>query len=562
MKGLRTLGAALAMAQCLSALPPSLDHVVLLDVSGSMRQKSYSTPQSWGPEVPALLTSLLQAEGEFFGPDSRFILRPFSDTETDQRERRIALGPAHLSEFPERFSEVDPPLNGATDMSRALDLGQLMLQACPHPGVIWLITDNENNFATNQSDHKFYERLRDSTDYNYVYLFPLADPQNHPNDSLVMYLLIPPRVMSREEAHALAEQVEKRTKFGGMLFRPLYTETDATPLEFSKELNLEAPGKHRIEQEGGQTVLYFREGEKLQGNLNFRIRSRLKGWKLEGATLEDAEVELRVPSTYVDGSSEKLRWQVTPKALDVAPEQDSLTLFHLQIAGPGGKPIRLQRRPGDMLTHLFSKYLPEIEGNVKMKATLRVDQGNLKHEVTPEMQQRLQAVPRLAEIEQYMLQQQDMSQNQGNERDIQFQRKLIIRVKADPTSAIVAVALLGLAGLASAVVAGAFLLWKVPLQLEGPGVDEEFSLSALWGQYLVCSGKGEPFCRLYCKLGSLQLRSEVDCLFEDDQRQLAVQWQGDEFRFEVGQEGKSREVFWLRRRHTGSGPTGGGEGPL
>lgn len=562
MRGLLTLGVALALAQGLSALPPSLDHVVLLDVSGSMRQKGYSTAQSWGPEVPALISSLLQVEGDYFGSDSRFILRPFSDGDTDQKERRIALGPAYLNEVSERFSEVDPPLNGATDMARALDLGQLMLQACPHPGVIWLITDNENNFSTNQSDQKFYERLRDSTDYNYVYLFPLADPQNHPNDSLVMYLLIPPRVMSREEAQKLAEQVEKRTRFGGMLFRPLYTETDATPLEFSKELNLEAPGKHRIEQEGGQTVLYFSEGEKLQGNLSFRIRSRLKGWKLEGATLEDADVELRVPPVYVDGSSEKLRWQVTPKALDVAPEQDSLTLFHLQIAGPGGKPIRLKRRPADMLTHLFSKYLPEIQGDVKMKATLHIDQGNLKHEVPPEMQKRLQAVPRLSEIEQYMLQQQDMAQNQGSQRDIQFQRKLVIRVKADPTSAIVAVALISLAGLAGALAIGAFLLWKVALQLEGPGVEEEFSLSALWGQYLVCSAKGEPFCRLYCRLGSLQLRAEVDCVFEDDQRQLSVLWQGDEFRFEVGQEGKSREVFWLRRRFLSSGPTGGGEGPL
>lgn len=548
------------------ALPPTLDHVVLVDVSGSMRTRGYADRQSWSPELPDMLKSLLApGPSKFFSEGSHFTLRPFSDVATDEKENRVALGPAPLVDFGTRFEEMAVPGGGATDMSRALDIAQLMLQASPHPGVVWLITDNENNFSTNQSDKAFYQRLRDSPDYNYVYLFPLADPQKRPNDCLVMYLLVPPRVLETPEVAELAKEVEARTHFGGMLFRPLYNETDSTTLDFSKELSYEGTGKHRVEQEGGQTVLYFNEGEKLQGNLRFRIRSRLKGWKVKGASLEDADVALNVPTVYEGGSNSKLTWQVTPKALEVSPEQDSLTLFSLHLSGPNGQPILLQRRASQMLSHLFQSYLPEVQGDVKMKAVLHVDQGNLAHEVPAEMQARLKAVPRLDEVEQYMLQQQDLNQNDGAERDILFQRKLIIRVKADPSSAIVVGILLAAGAVLAIAAAGAVLLWKVPLKLEGPGIEEEFTLSALSGQYLICNGKGEPHCRLKSWLGSLSLVAEPDFAFEGDTRKQAVAWQGDEFRFEVGPEGKGREVFWLRRNRPGGpgGSLGGdGAGPL
>lgn len=547
------------------AVPPTLDHVVLVDVSGSMRTRGYSDRQSWSPELPDMLKALLQPGNKFFSEASHFTLRPFSDVATDEKENRVALGPAPLPDFANRFEEMAVPGGGATDMSRALDLAQLMLQASPHPGIIWLITDNENNFSTNQSDKAFYQRLRDSPDYNYVYLFPLADLQKRPNDCLVMYMLIPPRVMESSEAAELAKEVEARTHFGGMLFRPLYSETDSTTLDFSKELALDAPGKHRIEQEGGQTVLYFNEGDKFQGNLRFKIRSRLKGWKVQGASLEDADVELNVPPVYEGGSKNKLTWQVTPKTLEVSPEQDSMTLFNLHVAGPNGQPILLQRRTSQMLSHLFQTYLPEVRGEVRMKAVLHVDQGNLTHEVPPDMQARLKAVPRLDEVEQYMLQQQDLSQNSGAERDIIFQRKLVLRVKADPSSAIVFGILIAAGAVLAVAAVGAVVLWKIPLRLEGPGIEEEFTLSALSGHYLICNGKGEPHCRLRSSLGSLSLVAEPDFVFEDEARKASVQWQGDEFRFEVGPEGKSREVFWLRRHRPGGpgGSLGGdGGGPL
>lgn len=556
----RVLAALFLWTVNAQALPPSLDHVVMIDVSGSMRERGYADRTSWGPEIPGFLKNLLQQGTPFFGEHSKMLLLPFSDVTTDPKERRVALGPAPLGDIGLRFMEIAPPGGGATDMPRALDLAQRMLHACPHPGIVWLLTDNENNFETNQSDHKFYERLRDSPDYEFVYLFPLANPAQKPNDCLVMYLLIPPRLMEATEAAELAKEVERRTGFGGMLFRPLYTESDSTTLDFSKELTLDAPGRHKIEQEGGQTVLYYQEGEKLQGNLRFRIRSRLKGWKVEGATLQDAEVQLSVPSIYVDGSESKLKWQVTPNTLEVEPEKDSLTMFSLQISGPQGKPIELRRRPAQMMTHLFDSYLPAVEGDVRMKAVLHIDQGQLRHQVPGAMQERLAAVPRLAEIETYMLQQEDLNKNTGSEREILFQRKLVVRVKADPSSAILMGILALVGGLLAAASAAALVFWKLAFQLEGPSIEEEFTLSGLWGQYLICDGKGLPHCRLHCKFGSLTLVSEPDSVFEDDLRQIPVRWEGDEFRFEVGNEGKPREVFWLRRNRSGTSSSQSGDG--
>lgn len=524
-----------------------------------MRDRGYADRSSWAPEIPNLLKQLLQQGTPYFAEHSKVLLLPFSEVVTDKKERRVALGPAPIGDVGLRFLEIAPPGGGATDMNRALDLGQRMLHACPHPGMIWLITDNENNFQGNQSDRQFYERLRDSPDYEFVYLFPLANPAEKPNDCLVMYLLIPPRLMDGLEAAELAAEVERRTGFGGMLFRPLYNDKDTTSLDFSKELTLDAPGKHKIEQEGGQTVLYYQEGEKLQGNLRFRIRSRLKGWKVEGATLEDAEVQLHIPSTYVGGSEQKLKWQVTPNKLEVEPEKDSLTMFSLQILGPGGKPIELRRRPGKMLAQPFASFLPEIQGDVRMKAVLHIDQGNLRHQVPGAMMERLKAVQGLAEIENYMLQQSDGGESSGGDREIVFQRKLIVRVKADPSSAIL-FAIAGLmGGLLLASVAAGLVFWRLHFQLEGPGIEEEFPLSGFWGEYLVCDGKGMPHCRLRSRLGSLTLVAEPDSVFEEERRTLEVRWEGDEFRFEVGSEGKPNEVFWLRRRRSGGGSGGGGD---
>lgn len=546
------------------AAPPALDHIVLVDVSGSMRTRGYATPQGWGAEIPTLLGKLLEPSGVYFSPESQMVLRPFSDPSTDASEKRLAIGPAGLDARVATVEQMKPPGSGATDMSKALDIGQQLAGTLQHKALIWLITDNENNFTTNQSDKAFYERLRDSGDYSHVFLFPLADPAKRAQDSLVMYLLVPPDSLEMEEVNALAKEVEERTGFGGMLFRPLYQQAGSTPLDFAKELTLEGPGKHRVEQEGGQTVLYFNEGDKLQGELRFRIRSRLKGWKVKGASLEDAEVALHVPPTYVDGSESKLRWQVTPKTLEVEPEKDSMTLFSLQIAGPGGKPIRLHRSTGKVFANPFARNLPEVEGDVKMRVVLHVDEGNLQPHVPPEMQERLKTVPRLAEVEQYMLQQADSGTgNSSGEKQIDFQRKLVVRVKADPTSAIVLGLLLAGVALAGAGALAAALLWKSALHLEGPGVDEEFTLSGLAGSYMVCDGKGQPHCRLQSRFGGLTLVAEPDYVFEDDAKELPVRWEGDEFRFEVGPEGKTRDVFWLRRRGSGGGAAGGGsESPL
>lgn len=549
------------------ASPPVLDQVVLVDVSGSMRSHGYSTRQSWGTEVPQFLNQLLAPEGKFFATESQMLLLPFSDARTDRQEGRETLGPVPLDQRSEKISEMAPPGAGATDMARALDLGQQLAANCSHPALIWLLTDNENNFSTNQSDRQFYERLRDSSDYSHVVLFPLADPVGHPQDSLVMYLLVPPKTLDTDEVNQLAKEVEKRTGFGGMLFRPLYQQTAGSTLDFSKELTFEGTGKHRVEQEAGQTVLYFNEGDKLQGNLRFNIRSRLKGWKVQGASLQDAEVSLRVPPVYVDHPPQdgKLHWQVTPKTLEVDAEKDSLTVFSLHIAGPNDKPIRLQRTTSQMLSNPFASSLPEVQGDVKMTATLHVDEGNLQPQVSPEMQERLKAVPRLSEVEDYMLQQADSAGGEADgAREISFQRKLIVRVKPDPTGAIVFGILLAGIGLVGAGLMAAALLWRHTLQVEGPGVDEEFAVAGLMGSYMICDAKGQPYCHVQSRLGSLSVVAEPDFFFQDEARKLPVRWEGDEFRFEVGPEGKASEVFWLRRRSGGSsgGAGGGSESPL
>lgn len=549
----------------------------MVDVSGSMRAHGYATARSWGKELPELTAKLFATGGEFFSDASQKVtLLPFSDPDTDAREGRVALAPLPLGGLGQSWAELKPPGGGATDMNRALDLAEPSLNASGgQPSLVWLITDNENNLGENSSDDKFYQRLRDSPAFSHVVLFPLtraADAHSQVGDpaaastsdatggALVMYLLVPPDTLDTEAVNRLTREVEKRTGFGGLLFRPLYSGGGESSLDFARELSYDGPGRHRVEQEAGQTVLYLQEGERLTGQLKFRVKSHLQGWKLHGASLNDAEVRLSVPAAYKHGGDTPLRWPVTPRTLDVGSESESVTLFSLGLAGPGGAPLELERR--SFWADPFASRLPDIEGDVQMRATLHLDRGELEPQVSPTMQERLARVPRLPDIQRYMLRQ---GEGTTAERNIEFGRKLVVRVATDPTPGYLLLGALALLGLMLLLFLGALLLWRHRLTLEGGGQEEDVRLGALWGSYLVCDGAGQPYARLISRFGSLTLRAEPDTLLEGHRQVLPVRWQGSEFRFEAGPEGKPATTFWLRRdgqagRSTGA--AGASDSPL
>lgn len=585
--------AVCALAQEPAPIPAPLRHVVLLDVSGSMRNRGYAhrgpdgRSTLWAPPLPDFVSKLLGG----FSPQDEVVVLPFSESVTDAKEGRSATAPQTLQNLSAVVANLPTPGGGATNMTYALDRA-LEQYAPAGTTLVWLITDNENNIDTQQNDQEFYERLSGQAaghekDYSHVLFFPIASLAKGANtpqashqvhgsdpamgDNLVMYLLIPGQG-ERPWVDALMEQVKKTTGFAGVIFRPLYADPGRPVLDFSQELKVQGRGP-KVRQEGGTTVLTFEEGDTLRGKVGFKVRSHLKGWKIENATLDDATVDLQIPAGYEGAGNRQMVWEVSPKNLSVEPEKESADFFLLDLAGarlkapeaptknrPAKKagPMVLSRSWGKFLGDPFAKFLPTIGGKVKVTATLKlapedIEQGSIKPAFEPDVRERLKAVRYLADIERFMVLQDDLPgmgdkpEEDPNQRTITFERKLAIRVKANPLGGWLALGALALA--VAALVGGvlALTVWKAHYALTGPTGTEEFSLPYLWGAWLISSPDGIPLATLAQRFGSARLVPEPDVAINGMSEVTPVDWETSEFRAELTPEGKPTLHYTLTR---------------
>lgn len=527
-------------------------HILMVDVSGSMRERGYATREAWGPIVTELASKLFVPGAPHFASDDTLTVVPFSDAATDASEQRNPLPPATLATFTP--ASLPLPGGGATDMNRCLDLA--LAERKSDVVLTWILTDNENNLSGNRSDRQFYERLAGDPAFTHVYFFPLAD-SDQSGEALVMYLL----VQAEPEAawvDDLAAEVKGRTSYEGVLFRPLYSDPGRSVLDFGKELQVETPaGPGSVEEEGGTTVLNFEEGDELAGQLKFKVRSHLKGWKIVDARMDSAEVELNVPESYPEGAGKlKYSQKVSPQKLTVDAGKESADYFVLDLAGKSETPVKLQR---GFMSAPFASYLDDIEGKVRLKAVIALsrqglEEGNLRPSFSPEVQKRVAHVPNLAEIEELMVYQ---GGSQGeNERSITFGRKLIVRTRANPVGGfLLGALLLGLSALV-ALLAVALWGWKSAYRLEGPGEDEEFTLPYLTGSYTVLGPSGIELARLVHRFGTLSVAPFPEVEANGSPDPSPVRWEGPEARLELRPEGKDA-LFYTVVRAQKSGDSGG-----
>ncbi len=513
----------------------------MLDVSGSLRDRGYAIREGqstrWTDSIPSFLARLLEADDQFFAADDLVIVQPFSDAKTDALEKRRPMGPLALGQWSSQTLPV--PGAGATDMARALDLTLAHADRQTAPTVLtWLLTDNENNLSGNTSDAQFYQRLRSSPSFSHVYFFPLANPDNQAKDALVLYLL----AHTREDdslpwMEALSDSVEEKTGYGGVLFRPLYSSRGETVLKFDREMVYEDPtNRAKTSQEGGATVITLQEGERLRGRIKFKIQSNLKGWEIVDGRLEQARLRLTVPNDYEKPGRVTLNPPVVPKSLSVRPQQTSLDFFVVSLRDT---PVTISRSFWRMMADPFAKWLPSLEGDLRLQVVLSLaeadlEQGPIRPSFSDEMRERVRYVPNLAEIERFMLLQADDLGEDDNQRVIEFQKKLVVKVQASsfPRVMMTLILVSGLVLLGLAIWVG--VLWRVRFRLEAPEGNHDLNLSAAFGSYLVCSPTGIPLARLRMTFGSASLLPEPEVTVEGLTEPVPVAFEGTEFRFELG----------------------------
>lgn len=456
-----------APAATTEVAPPAAEHLLLLDVSGSMTKGGYGDAQGFSPELVSRLAKLLAPDGAGFREADPLTLMPFADPTTRVQDPVATT----LGQAAQALNALEGPGGGATNLKLALEAA---LQR-PSTGLrfLWILTDNENNFQGQRSDLPYYELLRDHPRIGRVWFFPLAAPRSATGGpegagALVLYLVTSPLEGDTRWVEPFVRTVETRLTeawgfaMQGVLFRPLYVDEGAPALQVSQDVTVDdARGK------AGPAV---RSGERIQvplnargeGRLHFQFVSRLDGWAIEGATL-------KAPRLTVSGAG-KPSARLDRRSLSVRPRKTSKDSYALTFAAPKA-PGRIQA-------------VVELEAEVRLSSN--PEQSQIRPDVDAETRSRMDQVKGLPDILNLMLHQGGPATS--NERA--FQVRIPVEL-VPPTAGSGGAGWLALLLLLLAAVAAGMWAMGRPYRLETPDGEESLRLGGVFRRHPLHSRKGE-----------------------------------------------------------------------
>ncbi len=476
------------------APPASVEHVLMMDVSGSMGKGGYGDRTRFAEETRGLLERLLAPDGTLLRGQDPLVLFPFADPQTELAEDRKPVEGLDLGGLRPALEGLSGPGGGATDLRAALERALARPRRTPAT-VFWILTDNENNFQGQRSDEPFYLLLRDAPELRNVYFVPLAAPRSASGSAgagekagaLVLYLAVASNRADARWLDPFVKQVEKRLgstlgfSVQAILFRPLYVREDQPLLDVGRKV-FSDPGRGLppdqwpvAARDASRYTLVLRPqsgGDSFQGRLRLTFLNRLDGWRIENARLEE-------PSVRELGPPLRTRAAFDRRSLSVEPRQESTDSYILTFHVP-----RAGRRAA-----------PDFNAEVEMRATVRIgSEGNLQPAVDPETLSRMAQVKELTRILDLML-----HQGGPEASDVRtFTVKIPVRLVGEGalggwgTWAL----LLGLGGLILAL--AVWVGWGKGYRLLGPDGEESLRLGGVFRSHRLFSSRGEELGRLVC----------------------------------------------------------------
>lgn len=455
---------------------PAPPYVFLLDVSGSMEREGgvrylrYSSGQ-----VRELVAQVLRSIR--IRDSAPVVVQPFSSSGD-------AYPPsAALTSEPQLAAAIPTMAPGReTELDYALRLG---LERWPG-SMLFLVTDNKNDFLGNRSDRNFYMALARERRINQVFLVPLGRPEQS-SDALVLYLIVS-RNEQAADAKAIIENFAAAERSEPLHFRGFYQ--SAQSLSLSKELlQVGEDGEERpAEEEGDAAVLRYDEGQALHGAIRFRIRSNLKHWRIVEGQLEPARAQITVPPAFQNsGDFEPALPFAGTRKINVAPGGQSAEIYTLSLETIDEQGVRLAR------SSFFTRSLPDVVANVHITAIIHVSpdpaQSGLRPAISESLKRKMQAVSNLTEIMNEMTFSADAdNQSAGETRKMRFDRTLLVRVKPNPVKNTLAAGVIyGFPGMAVlGLIVGALLLRSTVCTIIGPDkVTRTVAFSAFKRQAIV-----------------------------------------------------------------------------
>lgn len=266
--------------------PPPMQHVLLLDVSGSMNSKTsgggyggIGNGYRSGQPIPAfsnniveLFKGLLKSDDKYFRSGDKVVLMPVADQKSLTEEKRSDVSQnVNIGNFADMLGDnkVFPgPGTGAWGEGIGAPLNRAQTKYGGSDGnkevtVYWILTDNGADNASADTPRDFYRLLQHSQAFSHVWCAPLLTLEGG-KSPLVLYVVVETASLINGWTDGFYEALDERLKgmgrYGAFTFKPfsLITkaseeDTDQAPLRIEVRSHQTARGLQPAagEEDGG-----------------------------------------------------------------------------------------------------------------------------------------------------------------------------------------------------------------------------------------------------------------------------------------------------------------------
>lgn len=351
-----------------------LEHVVLVDVSGSMGatwadhsvRDAFAHALLANPKVVAgrenlIVRTFTTRQNPSF-PDDPCRLWPRSGGQPampagDAEQRAVAAG----------VLDAVKTTSGDTDLNAAWRAGLAEKQQWCHdaPGIVWIVTDNwqdPDGSGVGNLD-AFYHDLKSNPQVLAVILVPLIRNPNGVQGNIVLYAILhgPANVASQVEAEfatrtrALAEAMGREAPFSALPPRMITCKFHPSREPALRQVSIDfTPGDPEVSAhvEGNNVVVEgLRPGKPLEGQLHFNLESRLAEWRLVGARLRPARLRFDTPANGIVAQPNDGEWRISPPHVSINP--GNVAAIRYSIDATGNRALFVPEAEGGAMRRLF-----------------------------------------------------------------------------------------------------------------------------------------------------------------------------------------------------------------
>jgi hypothetical protein len=485
---LSLMGCALATA--LAQQPAGRCHVLLFDVSGSMRADNRYQNNLKGWLVEPLVKSGAFAQGD------RVVVRWFdkrgntSFSKSDGQRRYD--GKYDLQAILDNVPLPQEATGLNTDLPEALGLALADIKELPIQGdvLIWMITDNDQDAEGMRDVDRLYEKISDDKDFRAAYLFPLSreNGQSLQNKSaMVLYLLYYSQKGSPPNLDPIADDVGQKIKNPPITWFPF--EKGILVDETSITANSEPVSviDNRL------SLPDVPEGVPPEFELQFRFKSQLRGREITKGKITRPAVSInQLPESLEQGEDLKSwRADISPSMLAMKTGQSSSSVYKVTIASQAAG-----LRPSSFWDGMWNPISEPV---------------GIMLQFTPEVLESKLDVPAISAVKNLDGIRQIVTRSQKSARPVVI--PMSFRVAHDTlwrraVAASLAVAMVAMLGGAAAV-----FLVKNRYELSTPNGEQLLTLPVIGSNYITL-GNGERAAIIRKRFGSLKVEPLKDYLVD------------------------------------------------